>query len=96
MKILSEISAGELLDKLTILETGLIDEILIDQLKNKLKELFNTEISFTKNINEAFENNNIVLLTLEGGVKPQELLEIKQKIITYNKNGLGFILLSNG
>ena len=94
LNLLKEIPVFSKFEKLSILKTGFVEEDLVIKLKNKLKEQFDTEILFTNNIEEAFKNENIILLMTEGNVTPKELSEINQKIITYNKKGLGFILLS--
>tara|TARA_B100000886_G_C20423180_1_gene492555 strand:+ start:704 stop:2407 length:1704 start_codon:yes stop_codon:yes gene_type:complete len=94
LNLLKQIPVFGKFEKLSILETGFIEKNLVIKLKDKLKEQFNKEILFTDNIEEAFKNENIILLTSEGNVTSKELSEINQKIITYNKKGLGFILLS--
>ena len=95
-KILTEISAGELLDKISILEIKLEkvkDENSQEKIKNEhkiLKEIQNSSIEMTGKIKDLFRSvknvNNI-------------LWEIEDKLRIYEKNknfGKNFIELSRG
>ena len=61
-KILTEISAGELLDKISILEIKLIkikDTTLLDKVKNEyeiLNKTKNQSIHFSKELNDLYKN----------------------------------------
>ena len=61
-KILTEISAGELLDKISILEIKLIkikDTTLLDKVKNEyeiLNKTKNQNINFSKELNDLYKN----------------------------------------
>ena len=95
-KILSEISAGELLDKITILEIKLekvIDKNSRDEVKKEykiLKEIQTSSIKMTdkiKNLIQSVKNVNI------------ELWDIEDKLRIYEKNrdfGKNFIELARG
>ena len=95
-KILSEISAGELLDKISILEIKLEkvkDENSQEKIKNEhkiLKEIQNSSIEMTGKIKDLFRSVKDVNI---------ELWEIEDKLRIYEKNkdfGKNFIELARG
>ena len=95
-KILSEISAGELLDKISILEIKLEkvkDENSQEKIKNEhkiLKEIQNSSIEMTDKIKDLFRSVKNVNI---------ELWEIEDKLRIYEKNkdfGKNFIELARG
>ena len=95
-KILSEISAGELLDKISILEIKLEkikdknsqEEIIKEY--NMLKETQNSSIEFTDKIQELFESIKETNLKLW---KIEDKIRICEKNKDYGKN---FIELARG
>ena len=95
-KILSEISAGELLDKISILEIKLErikdknsqEEIIKEY--NILKETQNSSIVFTKKIKELFESIKETNLNLW---KIEDKIRVCEKNKDYGKN---FIELARG
>ena len=81
MKVLTEISPGELLDKISILEIKLEkvkDTNGINEIKKEykiLKEIQDTSIKFTKEVSELFKavkNINIVLWDVEDKLRIYE------------------------
>ena len=95
-KILSEISAGELLDKISILEIKLeriTDKNSLDEVKKEhkiLKETQNSSIEFTDKIQELFESIKETNLNLW---KIEDKIRICEKNKDYGKN---FIELARG
>ena len=95
-KILSEVSAGELLDKISILEIKLErikdknsqEEIIKEY--NMLKETQNSSIEFTDKIKELFESIKETNLSLW---KIEDKIRICEKNKDYGKN---FIELARG
>ena len=95
-KILSEISAGELLDKISILEIKLErikdknsqEEIIKEY--NMLKETQNSSIEFTDKIKELFESIKETNLNLW---KIEDKIRVCEKNKDYGKN---FIELARG
>ena len=95
-KILTEISAGELLDKISILEIKLEkvkDENSQEKIKNEhkiLKEIQNSSIEMTGKIKDLFRSVKDVNI---------ELWEIEDKLRIYEKNkdfGKNFIEFARG
>ena len=95
-KILVEISAGELLDKISILEIKLdkiSDKNSLEQLRkeyNILKETQNSSIEFTDKIKELFESIKETNLSLW---KIEDKIRVCEKNKDYGKN---FIELARG